>query len=400
MRINELRAREDFDRILYETLEASLGDFCGRDIGKISEVSASPGGQVWRAHNLLSAYCTDELVRAGRRFLADQLRFTPVAWRAPAQWVLGTALASRMGLRVAGVPGFQLSHAIPDSGRYLIIPGNRRIRLFDFQRGVTRTVAKAGFDADSIEREVMVRAHKAAGPFPSIDRVDPDGRWFDERILVGYALPRCPPWRGRQRWERRAKQQLASWLDASAGAASFDDYLSELLKRIDDRSLSLDTGSFIPANAVSRLASGARSGLQGRELAVALTHGDFQPGNIFVDTAAGQAVLVDWEFAAQRQRAFDGFVYELKSRFPAGLADRVTAYVRVGPPAGASLLLPSATARGTRESFAALFLLEELEWHLHAMNSAEYERVPPGTRAFCVELDRLLRGGALAASAS
>ena len=396
MRITELRAREDLDAILCETLESSLGEFCGADVGHVEIARGGGAHQTWRARTLLSAYCTDDLAAAGRRFLADQFRYTPVAGRAPAQWLVGTALASRAGLRAIGATGFTLSRPVPDADRYLIVPGNRRIRLFDFHRGLTRTVAKMGFDASSIEREVAARAVGIPGPFTKIEQVGPGGRWFQERILTGYPLPRCPPWQRRRRWESRAFTRLAHWLDATTHWRPFDDYAGELTARIPEGLTTLSAGSLVSSEAVQRLARLAGRGLSGQDIALALTHGDFQPGNIFVDTASRESVLIDWEFCAMRQRAYDGFTYALGARYPAGLADRIHGYVAGNHLIAGSALVPALARRDSRTAHIALFLLEELDWHVYAAAVGRYAHHPPSMTVFCKQLTAALGRGTLA----
>jgi len=55
----------------------------------------------------------------------------------------------------------------------------------------------------------------------------------------------------------------------------------------------------------------------GGQILTALTHGDFQPGNILVD--GDRVWLIDWEYSARRQVGYDALVYALCSRFPSPL---------------------------------------------------------------------------------
>ena len=61
----------------------------------------------------------------------------------------------------------------------------------------------------------------------------------------------------------------------------------------------------------------------------AITHGDFQPGNIFAPYNSLDCTvhIIDWEYSSRRCIWYDAMVFELRSRFPAGLHRRINAWL-------------------------------------------------------------------------
>jgi thiamine kinase-like enzyme len=102
---------------------------------------------------------------------------------------------------------------------------------------------------------------------------------------------------------------------------------------------------------------------------LAVGHGDFQDGNILIDTD-NQLWIVDWEHSGRRQVVYDYLVFLLKSRFPHDLATRVRSAAENPVSVMQSLpIVPADMHRlvlDTHQWIAALviFLLEELAWNL------------------------------------
>ena len=60
------------------------------------------------------------------------------------------------------------------------------------------------------------------------------------------------------------------------------------------------------------------------EINLAVTHGDFQPANIIIDSSPNNIVYaIDWEYSKQRHFLYDVLVFEVKARRTIGLAKRL-----------------------------------------------------------------------------
>lgn len=367
MRISEMQRREPFAEILHETLKNVIRQ-------RYSNVEVlSPdatGGSTWLMQPLLSACFVPHLATRARHFLRDNFRYSPVTWRAPLQWLLGTFLASPFGLRLGAKPAFKLSAAIPDEAHLLVVPGNQRIRFFNFSTGTCMVFLKHGFSTQTMLREIQVRGSGVTGPFPSLTAYSADGMWFEEPIIDGFALPRIRPGLDRVGFEREAVRLLGDWLASSTTECPGKEYVERLIGEVREH---LQSNTWVHEFGFRTLSAwidvlGVISSRM-ETVPVAMTHGDFQPGNILVESATHRVYLIDWEHSARRFRYFDQLVYGLGVRSARGLGARLREFI-----AGVSthpVLDGVPEERAWRQSAAALLLLEELAWR-----AAEYAGSP------------------------
>lgn len=361
MRLDELRAREDIDGIVVRTLERAWSLEFGRSF------RVEPGGageQRWRVQPLLSGYFVEGASSAPRRFLRDQFRHTPVWRRRLPQYLLGTALASRVGLRLTGPVAFSVTPAIPGAEERLVVPGNRRLRTFDFASGRSRVVLKDGFSRAAIEREVAVRGGGAQGPFIPITRSDVAEGWFEEPIFDGYAMPRCPPWFRQRALGQRALELLEAWSGQATREVDARSYAEGLAERIrgallEDERAPKDNVKEKTLRRLDELVARAN----GTALLTSRSHGDFQPGNVLVSRDGGRVLLTDWEYSGERSVDYDRLVWALGSRTGRDLDGALRALER-GRGRGAAAPVAARADRGTR---VAVFELEEMSWR--AVNS-------------------------------
>ena len=60
------------------------------------------------------------------------------------------------------------------------------------------------------------------------------------------------------------------------------------------------------------------------EINLVITHGDFQPANIIIDSIQNnRAYLIDWEYSKKRSFLYDFLVFEVQARKTIGLAERL-----------------------------------------------------------------------------
>ena len=131
----------------------------------------------------------------------------------------------------------------------------------------------------------------------------------------------------------------------------------------------------------------------GDRLLTALTHGDFQPGNMLVD--GNKVWLIDWEYSGRRQVGYDALVYALRSRFPDGLAARMGQML---DGSGAMESLPLSLGldwqdAAHRRAHLWLFLLEELALHLAENANPRFNRLSEGLATLQQEITDIKRTG-------
>lgn len=369
MDARELAEREPFLDLATATLSRAFEQLFGHPF----QVTAGQGaGQAWLAlpplHGFFTAHASGEV----RRFLKNGFRYTTVARRGVPQYLLGTVLGTRAATPLAR-KAFSVSPPVPSAEALLLMPGNQRFRIFDFRRWTTRVVAKRGFGSRGVEGEVRFRS-AMTGPFLPLIRWAADFAWYEEPIVDGYALARCPPWLDRDRAASLALQDLDRFAARTRRLGSREEYVGALMDciaRSNDVVHARFARPLVNAASLARLRDCALAGPRSIELAQ--THGDLQPGNIIVVPGA-HPVVVDWEHARERLRRYDGWVYSLGTR----RGDRLPRLARC------ALEL----AGEARADFAA-FLLEETRFYVEEASSGPFPRIPRGCEQFAGDLARV-----------
>lgn len=383
MRISEMQRREDFHQVLCRTLAIGWSEQYGKPVEVLPPEAT--GGRLWCMQPLLSACYRPSLNRNVRHFLRDSFRFTPITWRIPAQWVLGTLISTSFGLRSTGLPAFRVSTDLPNEDSLLVVPGNQRIRVFDFERRVCRVFLKEGFSTHTIRREIEVRGEGDKGPFPKLTAWDLKANWFEEPIVPGVSLPRCPAWYDKSHFEHMALDLLDNWLDRSVLRLPVEIRLGELSDQLT-RHVELVAhryDGFDPLPVLRWLKTLVRVASALESIEVAETHGDFQPGNILVDTSSDSVVLIDWEHCRRRWRYYDHFVYGLRTRSSVGLATRLVEF-RDGV-----TVLPFIPRQHVSLGVLGLFILEDLNWFLEESLNGPFLVPSEGLTSYCSELNTL-----------
>ncbi|MGI8765838.1 MAG: phosphotransferase [Gemmatimonadaceae bacterium] len=392
MRTAYLRRRERFDEILRDTLSAGWSKQHGREITLLP--STASAGRPWLLQPRLNGYYAPHTGSAVRAFLRDNYRYTPVRRRAAAKWLVGTALATPIALRVTGEPAFRVVGMLPSEQHLLVVPGNHRVRVFDFQSGCSRVFLKSGFADRSIRREIEVRG-QSDGPFPRLTAWSEDATWFEEPIVDGRPLFQCASWTERDRAEAELLATLEAWLSASQRTVRVEEW-SQLLMEVVARELrSLGPRVDQPMQRqilywCELLAAAARPL---GAITVAMSHGDLFPENVLVERNSRRVYIIDWERSRERFYWYDHLVLGLSTRNPrgiaqTGMAERILDFARgrrTSP-----ILGPLPADRSWRRAALALFLMEEIVCHL-----TEHSNGPFGSLAedFQVYLSELIQLG-------
>jgi len=166
MRINELKKRESYGEIFCRTLQD--GFLKKRGASHNFTLDYGCGEQNWLLDPLQNVYYSPHLNLDVRRYIRKAFYFSPIFWRTPLQWALGKMAFSRFGVYPFGRQGFSVSPPIENAEDLLIMPGNRRVRLFDFSRHTITAFLKSGFLRDAIQNEIRARDHLPLGVAPKI----------------------------------------------------------------------------------------------------------------------------------------------------------------------------------------------------------------------------------------
>ena len=378
--------REPFMNILVDTLADGWSEQYN------APVAIYPGGDgavEWRVQPLLNGIFVPEIDAVPRRFLRDSFTFTPVTWRMPAQYLLGRFLSSTVGLHLSSHFAFSSSCRLPDQESLLVMPGNRRIRVFNFKSGTCRVFLKSGFDSGTMLREIEIRGSSDGGPFPLLSAWHENGKWFEEPIIEGYALVMCPPWIERHSIEHRAFEDLEKWCKITMKRVKVGEYLEPLLRGLhhdgtEIKRLYGPKDALPPDTWFDVLCAQA---IRFDYTETSMTHGDFQGGNILIDRRGSHIFLIDWEYCGRRFIHYDRFVYGLGSRSPRGLSGRVRRFLNFEASPWPLAILPK--DRSWRRWALALFLLEDLAWYMRESVTGPFTNVSEGLQIYIAELNLL-----------
>lgn len=397
MRISLLLQREPFPAILERTLTRFW-----------SEKYGNPFAVTWQAqtpvtdaqHWLVNIYTNSIFVPNAQSQVFEPIRRefarSTTWWKRPFQLTY-VHLASFQGTsQWLSHAALSVSPDVPDATTKLIVAGNHKIRLLDLQRRNAYAICKDGFSTDFLSRETSARrwAQEVGISVPALFEEADDHTWFREEYLLGTPINRLAD-------SRTVFQAIAT---ISAGMRRLyaktcrevcaAEYATQLRDRID---LLLNTNHLLAVSdkqvllqatvaVVERVASLRPDRFP---LFTALTHGDLQPGNILV--ASDGPWLIDWEYAGERLVGYDALVLGLNTRGPAGVAQRLQAFVRDGSEHFLYDLcleeqLVGWHSQENRTVAANLFLLEELLLYLEEHANLLFSQIGGSLRQISLEL--------------
>lgn len=187
----------------------------------------------------------------------------------------------------------------------VIIPSNRKIRIYDYRKKYVDSVLKVGFNDLYFRNEVKVRKNPA---YDFILPVTDNGkRWYREPLLRGRCLVRT------------SGENYKKYLDSVLGdlkeiysasliemdAAEYcsklaDNYYPLISKIVKEKHINCAKKLDIVIQKSLDITS--RSEMK---IPMVLSHGDLQTGNIYVDEDNDKVYIIDWETAKQRSAWYD-----------------------------------------------------------------------------------------------
>jgi aminoglycoside phosphotransferase len=201
--------------------------------------------------------------------------------------------------------------------------------VIDLNQNICLVFAKKGFNLDFLSADASLRRQFEFLPVPKVLQYEQGQSWFVEELISGLPLNRLPSQSLRESVLRRAEKSMVELYEVSAKTEKLDQYshkveleirhqLTEISGEIAEREHG-ELEDFLKL-LISRLSG--RQKLDS-DIALAVTHGDFQAANILWDQAQKKLWLIDWEYSGIRSVYFDAFCMRLNSRFYAGLGQRV-----------------------------------------------------------------------------
>ncbi len=239
----------------------------------------------------------------------------------------------------------------------LIYPCNKKYRVFDFAKNQVSVFAKDGFPKDGLANEIEFRTKNTAEFIPGLLCSDDTG--YTETIIDG-----CPVARAGVRMEELSDRAFELWSEyikphtEQVPSADYAERLSERIVQLKQRVQELEK----PVNLqnLDTLCADLLGILraQSENVPVSLSHGDLQPGNIWVENGTDKLYIIDWESCEPRSIWYDrAALYEGIRK-----TDGISRYARGRDLVHATVLLED-----------VIFRLTELTTLPHHYGSAEFD---------------------------
>jgi thiamine kinase-like enzyme len=196
-----------------------------------------------------------------------------------------------------------------DPKELLIYPCNKKIRLFDFGQEVVYTVLKDGFSDLYINREIAFRRTWANEFIPSI-RESGNG-YYSERIIDGRPLARINDTLFVESAKKKAHEMILS-LTGQKEAIRAAEYLDNLADECN-KLLSLKR-EYRDGDIVHEIFERLKRKCPDIRFPLVVSHGDLQPGNIWIENENNRLIIIDWETVNQRSVFYDFVVLYLDIR--------------------------------------------------------------------------------------
>lgn len=182
----------------------------------------------------------------------------------------------------------------------LIYPCNKKYRVFHFDEDVVDVIAKAGFDDDDLQREIVFRTREDLPAFvPAL--VSSDAHGYHERIIDGLPLARIQD--GFDHYRDEAYRLLSVYAQTQRRDVSHKEYVQQLTSQIEQYATSPKVKNVATLREiVERL---TEESLQEEMIPLCFSHGDLQAGNIWVEKDTHKIFIIDWESWGERSVWYD-----------------------------------------------------------------------------------------------
>ena len=295
MKISEMLVREDFYSILKATLNRNrnlLGFLDGpieiNERGKDCVLFVNP-----QLNAIMASHPSREVVN----FLRKEYNVKGSLWR---RWSVKFYLFfATLFVRFFSETGISILYG-KDIKNILIYPCNKKIRLFDFSKGIVFIVLKENFPDTYIERDIKFREENYNNFILPILNAQKGS--YTERIIQGRSLARINDVFYVEQSKRKALELIMS-LTTNNDNVCVKDYIESLSRECCQ--LLNRKPSFLNAHVVQHVFECLAEVNAAERCQLVISHGDLQLGNIWIDDENGQLIIIDWETVKKRSRFYD-----------------------------------------------------------------------------------------------
>lgn len=203
-----------------------------------------------------------------------------------------------------------------------IMPGNMKIKLFDYRLKTVNNIMKEGFSRSSLDKEFSVRLEPK---WNFISKLVPCGEnGYKEDLLSGCSFDRLENSR-KPSVGIKVKDILLKIQQENRKNISSLDYINKLFGEITELLKKLNCDDNVREN-ICEVASGVINKISKSDITVAFSHGDFQNGNIFV-SPEGKVYVLDWETCSIRSLGYDILTFYYSFRYRRDFLMRIDDFI-------------------------------------------------------------------------
>lgn len=300
MKITYMRLREDFDSINKETLNSFYAHS-----DKETDLFIYPE---------LNAIVVRKPSKKVKRFLYTEFSVSGSILKRIAVWVYTRLLLNSFGF----LAGSKIRQKGDIGSNTLIYPCNKKYRIFDFASNTVTVLTKSGFPNSAIKEEIDFRnEYKADFILPLRDFKE---NQYTEEIIDGIPLARI-----KNNKEENINKAYKIWreygsnYDKEISPKEYIEYINESLAGKFDTLKNVINDDAIRKlqDTIKELCSIITS--FNSKITLTLSHGDLQPGNIWVENNTDKVYIIDWETVKMRSVWYDEFLLYKGLRMLGGL---------------------------------------------------------------------------------
>lgn len=253
----------------------------------------------------------------------------------------------------------------------LIEPGNKKLKLFDYEKDEIINLQKVGFQSSWMEKEIEYRENNKKPYILPIRRI-PGG--YIEPLVFGYSYARLSVTQ-----RARLNDQVSTiWKDCfkTKHEVLACDYIQKLYECVV---ASISTyGGTLEKTSVKNLLYFLdllkRHALKEGNIKIVQSHGDLQYGNLLWDAKKNIIYLIDWETWADRSVYYDLLLFHYGYRNSNKLAQSIAIFMGEK----GSRLFGRDLSFKEMSNAIVLFIFEDLIWQFEEMSTLPSNAVPNG----------------------
>lgn len=294
MKISEMILREDFYKINEETLSLYYNN------EQINTVL-----YIYPKINAIITKSPGDLVR---KYLYVEYRLRNKAWKRALIFIYLWIVFHSKGLlasKKVTVRGFV-------NNDDLIYPCNRKYRLFHFEENEVIVMSKKGFSCLALRKEIEFR-QKYFYDF-ILPIISCGENFYSERIIDGVPLARIK--KNYNIYVEKAIDKLSQINAIYNEIVDSHEYIkglkAKIYSQLDEISKYInETEKQVISEIIEKL---TQEKMPVSSVLLCMTHGDFQPGNIWIENSTEHLYIIDWESWGIRSKWYDKAVLKCDIR--------------------------------------------------------------------------------------